>query len=104
MKNNKLLAQIFFLLSILFIGLLIILTGYYINDYIHLIRNNTLSAIDHLLFDFFYVIGFFPISVLGIISSYLCLKFATSQKIKVITYIESAVFIIVIIFSVILYF
>ena len=104
MKNNKLLMWIFFLLSILFIGLFLILVGYYVNDYMNLIHNNTLCGIDRLMFNFFYVIGFLPISVLGIITSTLCTKFADSKKIKVILYIENAVFISGIVFSAILYF
>lgn len=103
-KNNKLLMWIFFLLSVLFMGLLIILVGYYIDDYINLIHNDTLSGIDHLMFNFFYVIGFLPISVLGLITSTLCNKFADLKKIKAILYIESAVFILGIVFTGILYF
>ena len=64
-QNNKLLMWIFFLLSILFIGLLVVLVGYYVNDYINLIHNDTLSGIDYLMFNFFYVIGFLPVSVFG---------------------------------------
>ena len=103
-QNNKLLMWIFFLLSILFIGLLVVLVGYYVNDYINLIHNDTLSGIDYLMFNFFYVIGFLPVSVFGLISSILCIKFATSKKIKIILYIESAIFILGIVFSGILYF
>ena len=58
-QNNKLLMWIFFLLSILFIGLLVILVGYYVSDYISLICNETLSGIDYIMFNFFYVIVFF---------------------------------------------
>lgn len=103
-KNNELLMWIFLLLSILFFGLLVILGIYYINDYINLIHNNTLSGIDYLMFNFFYVIGFLPVSVLGLINSTLSIKFATSKKIKIILYIESAIFILGIFFSGILYF
>ncbi len=95
---------IFFLLSTLFIGLLLILVGYYVNDYINLVHNDTLSGIDYLMFNFFYVIVFLPVSVLGLISSILCIKFVTSKKIKIILYIESAIFILGIVFSGILYF
>lgn len=79
-KNTGILTLIFLLLSILFFGLLVILGIYYINDYINLIHNNTLSGIDYLMFNFFYVIGFLPVSVLGLISSTLCIKFATLKK------------------------
>ena len=103
-KNNGILTLIFLLLSILFFGLLVILGIYYINDYINLIHNNTLSGIDCLMFNFFYVIGFLPVSVLGLISSTLCIKFATLKKIKIILYIETAIFILGIVFSGILYF
>ena len=103
-QNNKLLMWIFFLLSTLFIGLLLILVGYYVNDYINLVHNDTLSGIDYLMFNFFYVIVFLPVSVLGLISSILCIKFVTSKKIKIILYIESAIFILGIVFSGILYF
>ncbi len=103
-KNSNLLMWIFFLLSILFIGLLLILVGCFISDYMNLIHNDTLSGIDYLMFNFFYVIGFLPISVLGLISSMLCTKFAASKKIKIILYIESAIFILGIVFSGILYF
>ncbi len=103
-QSNKLLMWIFLLLSIIFIVLLHILVGYYISDYISLICNETLSGIDYLMFNFFYVIGFLPVSVLGLISSILCIKFATSKKIKIILYIESAIFIFGIVFSGILYF
>ncbi len=103
-KNCKLLMHIFFLLSILFVGLLFMLVFYYINDYINLVDNNTLSGIEHLLFDFLYVMGFLPVSVLGLISSSLCIKFATSKRIKIISYIESSVFILGIVFSGMLYF
>ena len=103
-KNNGILTLIFLLLSILFFSLLVILGIYYINDYINLINNNTLSGIDYLMFNFFYVIGFLPVSVLGLISSILCIKFAISKKVKIILYIESAIFILGIVFSGILYF
>ena len=103
-KNNEVLTLIFLLLSILFFGLLVILGIYYINDYINLIHNNTLSGIDYLMFNFFYVIGFLPVSILGLISSILCIKFATKKKIKIILYIESAIFILGIVFSGILFF
>lgn len=103
-KHEFFLTLIFFLLSILFLACLIILGIYYIDDYINLIHNNTLSGIDYLMFNFFYVVGFLPVSVLGLISSILCIKFATSKKIKIILYIESAIFILGIVFSGILYF
>ena len=103
-KNNKALTLIFLLLSVLFFVLFGILGIYYIIDYINLIHNNTLSGIDYLMFNFFYVIGFLPVSVLGLISSTLCIKFATSKKTKIILYIEGAIFILGIIFSGILFF
>lgn len=103
-KNNKLLMQILFLLSILFIGLLFLLVGYFVNDYINIIHNDTLSGLEHLMFNLFYFIGFLPISALGLITSTLCTKFTDSKKIKVILYIESTVFILGIVFSGVLYF
>lgn len=103
-KNNKLLMWMFFLLSVLFIGLFFMLIGYFINDYINLIYNNTLSGLEQLLFDLLYVVGSLTISVLGLISSLLSAKFATLKKIKIISYIESAIFIFGIVFSGILYF
>lgn len=60
---------IFFLLSIFFIGLLLILVGYYVSDYISLICNETLSGIDYIMFNFFYVIVFLLISILEIVFS-----------------------------------
>ena len=102
-KHSQLLTRIFFLLSILFLGLLAILTGYFINDYINLISSDNLSGIDYLLFSFFYIVGFLPVSVLGLTSSALTVKFATSKKIKIFSYIEIAVFILGIVFSAVLY-
>ncbi len=103
-KHSRLLTRIFFLLSILFLGLLAILAGYFINDYINLISSDNLSGIDYLLFGFFYIIGFLPVSVLGLVSSVLSIKFTTSKKIKVFSYIEIVVFILGIVFSAVLYF
>ena len=103
-KQSQVLMRIFFLLSLLFLGLSAILTGYFINDYIHLMNSDNLSGIDYLLFDTFYIIGFLPVSVLGLVSSILSIKFATSKITKIILYIESAIFILGIVFSVILCF
>lgn len=103
-KSSKTLMWIFFLLSLLFIGLLIILSCYYISDYTNLIQNDTLSGLDRLLFDFFYLIGFLPISVLGLISSLLSVKFATIKSVKIISYIQGIIFIFGIVYSWIIYF
>ncbi len=103
-KNNKFLMWSFFILSSIFIGLLLILFGCYVSDYIGLINNDTLSGIDYLMFNFFYVIDFLPVSVLGLITSIICTKFVTSKKIKVILYIESVICILGIVFSCILFF
>ena len=102
-KQSKLLMVIFFLLSILFMGLLFIVSIYYFKDYKNLV-DNSLSGIELLLFDFLYVICFLPISVLGLISSLLCSKFSISKRINIISYIESFVFILGIVFSGVLYF
>jgi hypothetical protein len=103
-KHKPALMCIFFLLSILFLGLLIILGGYFINDYINLNNANDLSGIDYLLFGIFYSFGFITVSILGMISSILSTVFATSKKVQTISSIGIIIFVLGIIFSLFLYF
>lgn len=103
-KHKPALMWIFFLLSILFLGLLIILGGYFINDYINLNNANNLSALDYLMFGVLYSFGFITVSILGMISSVLSTVFATSKKVQTISSIGIIVFVLGIIFSLFLYF
>ena len=103
-KHKPALMWIFFLLSILFLGLLIILGGYFINDYINLNNANNLSGIDYLMFGVLYFFGFITVSILGMISSVLSTVFATSKKVQTISSIGIIIFVLGIIFSLFLYF
>ena len=103
-KHSPVLTWVFFLLSILFLGLLIILGGYFINDYININNANDLSGIDYLVFGALYSFGFITVSILGMISSVLSTVFATSKKVQIISSVEIIIFIIGIIFSLFLYF
>lgn len=102
-KPKPTLMTISFLLSIMFLGLIIILSGYFINDYINLTNDNTLSGIDYLMFYFFYFIGFLPVSILGLISSVLGAVYSTSKKLRIFLCIEIIIFSLGIFFSVLLY-
>ena len=102
-KYKPTLTWIFFLLSILFWGLLIILSGYFINDYINLNNSTDLSGIDYLMFGVLYSFGFITVSILGLISSVLSTVLATSKKLIIISSIETLIFVLGIIFSVFLY-
>jgi hypothetical protein len=103
-KHKPALMWIFFLLSILFLGLLIILGGYFINDYINLNNANNLSALDYLMFGVLYSFGFITVSILGMISSVLSTVFATSKRVQTISSIGIIIFVLGIIFSLFLYF
>ncbi|MBO5210699.1 MAG: hypothetical protein J6B80_02070 [Clostridia bacterium] len=102
-KYKPALAWIFFLLSIMFLGLLIILGSYFINDYININNANDLSGIDYLVFGALYSFGFITLSVLGLISSVLSTVFATSKNFIIISSVETLIFVLGIIFSLFLY-
>ena len=91
-KPRPTLMWIFFLLSIMFLGLMIILGGYFINDYIAINKSDTVSGIDYLMFRFLYFIGFLPISILGLIASTLSTVYATTKKIQVFSAFEIIIF------------
>ena len=103
-KHKPALMWIFFLLSILFLGLLIILGGNFINDYINLNNANNLSALDYLMFGVLYSFRFITVSILGMISSVLSTVFATSKRVQTISSIGIIIFVLGIIFSLFLYF
>ena len=91
-KPRPTLMWIFFLLSIMFLGLMIILGGYFINDYIAINNSDTVSGIEYLMFGSLYFIGFLPISFLGLIFSVLTTIYATSKKIQIFSVAEIIIF------------
>ena len=103
-KSQGVLMWIFFVLSAVFAVMLIVSTVDYVCDYLYLIKDSTTSGVDYLLFDFFYIIAFLPLSVLGLVNSILCIKFSNLKSIKIISNIETILFILGLIFSGMLFF